>query len=79
MPDALPPIDWSRPLLGQVAELGADYDRWVHRAKKPGDSLRIFENGHWNFTEDNADLHTLHHLGAGKFVVAGNQLQARQD
>lgn len=52
-------------LFGEVVSAAAD--------------VRIFENGHWNFTEGNADLHTLHHLGAGKFVVAGNQVQARQD
>jgi flavin reductase (DIM6/NTAB) family NADH-FMN oxidoreductase RutF len=31
---------------------------------------RIFDNGRWDFRNDNRDLHTLHHLGAGQFAVA---------
>jgi flavin reductase (DIM6/NTAB) family NADH-FMN oxidoreductase RutF len=38
---------------------------------------RIFANGHWLFTEDNAELQTIHHLGAGNFVRAGGVLRAR--
>lgn len=38
---------------------------------------RIFANGHWDFREDNRELQTIHHLGAGKFVVAGGVVQAR--
>jgi flavin reductase (DIM6/NTAB) family NADH-FMN oxidoreductase RutF len=38
---------------------------------------RIFAGGHWNFSEANADLQTIHHLGAGKFVRAGGVIQAR--
>ena len=29
---------------------------------------RVFDKGHWTFDDSNADLHTIHHLGAGKFV-----------
>jgi flavin reductase (DIM6/NTAB) family NADH-FMN oxidoreductase RutF len=40
---------------------------------------RIFRSGRWLApTTDNADLHTLHHLGAGLFGVASEALQARQ-
>lgn len=38
---------------------------------------RIFADGRWSVRDDNADLHTLHHLGAGLFTRAGNALQAR--
>jgi flavin reductase (DIM6/NTAB) family NADH-FMN oxidoreductase RutF len=38
---------------------------------------RIFADGHWSFRDDNVALHTLHHLGAGNFVRAGNVLRAR--
>lgn len=37
---------------------------------------RIFADGHWNFNDGNADLHTLHHLGAGNFARAGQVLKA---
>lgn len=38
---------------------------------------RIFAKGHWNFTADNADLQTIHHLGAGNFVRAGGMVRAQ--
>jgi flavin reductase (DIM6/NTAB) family NADH-FMN oxidoreductase RutF len=38
---------------------------------------RIFANGRWSVHDDNADLHTLHHLGAGNFAVAGHVVKAR--
>ena len=38
---------------------------------------RIFAGGHWVFTEDNAELQTIHHLGAGNFVRAGGTLKAK--
>lgn len=39
---------------------------------------RIFRKGHWEFTSENTALHTLHHLGAGTFLVAGNPLKASE-
>jgi flavin reductase (DIM6/NTAB) family NADH-FMN oxidoreductase RutF len=38
---------------------------------------RVFRNGRWAFSDDHADLHTLHHLGAGAFAVAGRTVQAQ--
>jgi flavin reductase (DIM6/NTAB) family NADH-FMN oxidoreductase RutF len=38
---------------------------------------RVFTNGRWSFREDNADLHTIHHLGAGLFAVAAQTVQGR--
>jgi len=32
---------------------------------------RVFANGRWSIRADNAELHTIHHLGAGNFVRAG--------
>ena len=52
------------------------YDTFFGEVVAAAADRRIFENGHWSFTDANAALHTLHHLGAGKFVVAGNQTQA---
>ena len=37
---------------------------------------RIFSGGRWSFRDDNADLQTIHHLGAGRFVRAGGVIQA---
>ena len=38
---------------------------------------RIFANGRWSVREDNAALHTLHHLGAGNFARGGSVVRAR--
>lgn len=38
---------------------------------------RIFHDGHWDWRPDNADLHTLHHLGGGLFVRGGDTVRAR--
>ncbi len=38
---------------------------------------RVFANGRWSFRDDNPLLHTLHHLGAGHFVVASQTIRAR--
>jgi len=37
---------------------------------------RIFAQGHWSVREDNASLHTIHHLGGGNFVRAGSVIRA---
>jgi flavin reductase (DIM6/NTAB) family NADH-FMN oxidoreductase RutF len=37
---------------------------------------RAFAQGRWRFTDDSAALHTLHHLGAGSFAVAGTVVRA---
>ena len=38
---------------------------------------RIFQGGHWDWRPDNADLHTLHHLGGGLFVRGGDTVRAK--
>jgi len=37
---------------------------------------RVFDGGRWRLDAGNVDLHTLHHLGAGAFAVAGKVVQA---
>ena len=37
---------------------------------------RIFRDGHWLFEDVNADLQTIHHLGGGNFICAGNVIRA---
>jgi flavin reductase (DIM6/NTAB) family NADH-FMN oxidoreductase RutF len=37
---------------------------------------RVFANGRWSFRADNAELHTLHHLGAGNFACSEQVLKA---
>ena len=37
---------------------------------------RVFQRGRWSFRDDNRALQTIHHLGAGNFVHAGQVIQA---
>lgn len=57
----------------------AAYDCFFGEVVSAQADARIFKGGHWLApTADNADLHTLHHLGAGLFGVASEAVQARQ-
>ena len=38
---------------------------------------RVFANGHWSFRDDNEDLHTIHHVGAGNFARASAMIKAK--
>lgn len=38
---------------------------------------RVFAKGRWDLRDDNADLHTLHHVGAGRFALPSRWVQAR--
>lgn len=38
---------------------------------------RVFDKGRWSFREDNAELHTLHHLGGGAFGVPSRTVTGR--
>lgn len=38
--------------------------------------VRIFRGGHWLFDSENVDLQTIHHLGGGNFISAGNVVRA---
>ncbi|MBE7942046.1 MULTISPECIES: flavin reductase family protein [Ramlibacter] len=52
------------------------YDTCFAEVVSAAADARIFSGGHWDFREDNSALQTLHHLGAGRFVVAGGVVQA---
>ncbi len=38
---------------------------------------RVFDRGRWSFRDDNTELHTLHHLGAGNFAWPSRTVQAQ--
>jgi flavin reductase (DIM6/NTAB) family NADH-FMN oxidoreductase RutF len=40
---------------------------------------RVFAAGRWSFRDDNAELHTLHHLGGGLFAVPSRIVRAAAD
>ncbi|ALM83726.1 flavin reductase family protein [Bordetella sp. N] len=55
----------------------AAYDTFFVEVVSAAADPRVFAQGHWEFNENNADLHTLHHLGAGVFVCAGRTVRAQ--
>lgn len=52
------------------------YDTCFGEVVAAAADARIFSGGHWNFNSQNAELQTIHHLGAGNFVRAGGVLRA---
>ncbi|OZI77880.1 flavin reductase family protein [Bordetella genomosp. 12] len=53
------------------------YDTCFAEVVSAAADSRIFAGGHWHIHADNRDLHTLHHLGAGTFAVAGAPIRAQ--
>jgi len=58
------------------------YDTFFGEVVSAQADARVFADGRWSFRADNADLHTLHHLGGGNYgvigeVVAGQVMEVR--
>ena len=53
------------------------YDTFFVEVVSAQADSRVFANGRWSFSDDNASLHTLHHLGAGAFACAAAVVQGR--
>ncbi|MFO1319043.1 MAG: flavin reductase family protein [Burkholderiales bacterium] len=55
----------------------AVYDTCFAEVLAAGADIRVFRQGRWSFSDDHPELHTIHHLGGGKFVRGGSCLQAK--
>lgn len=55
----------------------AAYDIFVGEVLAAAADERVFTEGRWSFRDDNTELHTLHHLGAGNFAWPARSVQAR--
>jgi flavin reductase (DIM6/NTAB) family NADH-FMN oxidoreductase RutF len=53
------------------------YDTFFVEALSAQADSRVFANGRWSFRDDNTDLHTLHHLGAGMFAVPSQTVKGK--
>jgi len=53
------------------------YDTFFAEVVSAQADARVFEGGKWAFGPENADLHTLHHLGSGVFAVAAEVVRAK--
>lgn len=53
------------------------YDTCFAEVVSAAADTRIFAGGRWDVRDDNANLHTLHHLGAGSFVRGDGPVRAK--
>jgi flavin reductase (DIM6/NTAB) family NADH-FMN oxidoreductase RutF len=53
------------------------YDTWFGEVVWAAADSRVFDAGRWSFRDDNTELHTLHHLGGGRFAWPHGTVQAR--
>jgi flavin reductase (DIM6/NTAB) family NADH-FMN oxidoreductase RutF len=56
----------------------AAYDTFFGEVVSAQADARVFEGGHWSFRDDNAELHTLHHLGGGRFALPSATVQGHK-
>ena len=56
----------------------AAYDTFFGEVVSAQADARVFADGRWRFADDNAMLHTLHHLGGGLFALPAATVQARR-
>ncbi len=65
--------------LRRIPEVHAEqaYDTVFGEVVSAQADERVFADGRWSFREDNAALHTLHHLGGGVFGVPSRTVVAR--
>jgi flavin reductase (DIM6/NTAB) family NADH-FMN oxidoreductase RutF len=54
------------------------YDTFFGEVVSARADRRVFAGGRWDFSADNRDLHTLHHLGGGRFALPAAQVQAQR-
>ena len=69
-------VAWMECKVLREPRVEAAYDTFFVEVVSAQADTRVFANGRWAFTDQNAALHTLHHLGAGAFARAGAVVQA---
>ncbi|WP_409076212.1 flavin reductase family protein (plasmid) [Pantoea sp. C3] len=72
-------VAWLECRLLPETEAQQAYDTLFGEVVAAAADSRVFFDGRWHFDADNRDLHTLHHLGGGKFVTVANTLTAKAD
>ncbi|MFM8609873.1 MAG: flavin reductase family protein [Burkholderiaceae bacterium] len=53
------------------------YDTFFVEVVSAQADARVFSGGRWSLRDDNRDLHTIHHLGAGVFAVAADTVRSQ--
>lgn len=70
-------IAWLECRVIEEAHAQEAYDTFFVEVVSAQADDRVFANGRWSFRDDNQDLHTLHHLGAGVFAIPSATVQGR--
>jgi len=68
---------WLELRLIREAHAEEAYDTCFGEVVAAAADTRVFANGHWSFTPENASLQSIHHLGGGNFAQAGGMVRAR--
>lgn len=68
-------IGWLECRLIEEPHAQTAYDTFFGEVVSAQADARVFDRGRWSLRDDNRELHTLHHLGAGVF---GSPLQTVQ-
>ena len=71
-------VAWLECRLISEPHAQAAYDTFFGEVVSAQADARVFANGRWSFRDDNTELHTLHHLGAGLFAVPAQTVQAQR-
>jgi flavin reductase (DIM6/NTAB) family NADH-FMN oxidoreductase RutF len=70
-------VAWMECRVIEEAHTQQAYDTFFVEVLAAWSDTRVFKAGRWSFRDDNLDLHTLHHLGAGVFAIPSDTLQGR--
>ena len=70
-------IAWMECRLIDEPHTQAAYDTFFVEVVSASADDAVFAQGRWSFRDDNRDLHTLHHLGAGVFAVPSEVVAAK--
>ena len=71
-------VAWLECLLISEPHAQEAYDTFFGEVVSAQADERVFADGRWSFRDDNAELHTLHHLGAGLFALPARTVQAQR-
>jgi flavin reductase (DIM6/NTAB) family NADH-FMN oxidoreductase RutF len=69
-------VAWFEGRLLREPRIEDTYDAFFVEIVSAQADPRVFAAGRWNFVQENSDLHTLHHLGAGSFALPSATIHA---
>ena len=70
-------VGWMECRVLREPHIETTYDTFFVEVVAALSDPRVFANGRWSFTQENSELHTLHHLGGGVFGVPSVTVKAK--